>query len=156
MNDETKKSTLAALTGESDTDLLGTLLDIAGRRIVERAYPFVADKSRVPVPPRYDLLQVQLAQDMYNRRGAEGQTAHSENGVNRSYEDSDKLLSTVVQRGRTSGAARDISGATVASDADGNVTVTLGSLELHEGYDFVVEDGVVYGIVGYSGQVSVP
>lgn len=152
-NDKIK--TLAALTGEPDTELLSTLLDIAGRRIVERAYPFVADKSRIPVPPRYDMLHVQLAQDMYNRRGAEGQTAHSENGVNRSYEDSDKLLSTVYQRGKVAGGAADISSATVASD-NGTVTVTMGDRALSEGYDYVVEDGVVYGIVDYRGQVSVP
>ena len=48
------------------------------------------------------MLQVRIVQDMYNRRGAEGETAHNENGVSRTYEDSDKLLAQVVPFGKVS------------------------------------------------------
>ena len=32
---------------------------------------------------------IQTANDMLNKRGAEGQTSHSENGISRSYENAD-------------------------------------------------------------------
>lgn len=41
------------------------------------------------VPPRYDFNQVEIAAYLVNKRGAEGETAHSENGISRSYEDGD-------------------------------------------------------------------
>ena len=38
---------------------------------------------------RYDTLQCEIAAYMLNKRGAEGQTSHSENGISRSYENAD-------------------------------------------------------------------
>lgn len=38
------------------------------------------------VPSKYDYRQCEIAAFLLNKRGAEGQTAHSENGVGRSYE----------------------------------------------------------------------
>ena len=41
------------------------------------------------VPEQYGFTQVEIAVYLLNKRGAEGQTAHSENGISRSYEDGD-------------------------------------------------------------------
>ena len=41
------------------------------------------------VPVQYEHLQLEIAIYMLNKRGAEGQTSHSENGISRSYENAD-------------------------------------------------------------------
>lgn len=52
-----------------------------------KAYPF--DPTMVEVPDQYAHVQVEIAVYLLNKRGAEGQTSHSENGISRSYEDGD-------------------------------------------------------------------
>jgi hypothetical protein len=54
---------------------------------MNRAYPFGTDESEVPA--RYEFLQCEIAAYLLNKRGAEGQTAHGENGISRSYESAD-------------------------------------------------------------------
>jgi hypothetical protein len=51
------------------------------------------------VPRRYGYLQCEIAAYLLNKRGAEGQTGHSENGISRSYESADvpeSMLSEVI------------------------------------------------------------
>lgn len=74
---------LKAMTGETDETVLNIYLNLAGAKIVERRYPFDPAK---PVPPRYYNLQLEIAAYLINKRGAEGQLAHSENGISRTYE----------------------------------------------------------------------
>lgn len=38
---------------------------------------------------KYDAVHVEIAAYMINKRGAEGEVSHSENGVSRTYEDGD-------------------------------------------------------------------
>ena len=88
MTHEEKLQLLKAMVGESDTeDVLLAYLNIAGRKILYRAYPFGTDETEVP--SRYDFLQCEIAAYLLNKRGAEGQTSHSENGISRSYESAD-------------------------------------------------------------------
>ena len=88
LNDEEKLIALKAMVGGSDTDdVLSTYLKLAGRKIIARAYPY--DPSITEVPVQYDTLQCEIAAYMLNKRGAEGQTSHSENGISRSYENAD-------------------------------------------------------------------
>ena len=85
---ETEKLTmLKAMTGEKDESVLSTYLSIAGNKVLKRAYPF--DNTVTVVPDRYAYNQVEIAAYLVNKRGAEGETAHSENGISRSYEDGD-------------------------------------------------------------------
>lgn len=51
---------------------------------------------RKSLPPTIPT-QVEIAAYMLNKRGAEGETAHSENGVSRSYEDGD-IPATLLRR----------------------------------------------------------
>ncbi len=96
----TEKLTLlkAMMVGSSDTDdVLLAYLDIAGSKIINRAYPYDSDVTEVP--SRYGFLQCEIAAYLLNKRGAEGQTAHSENGISRSYESADapeSMLGAVV------------------------------------------------------------
>ena len=63
-------------------------LNIAGRKILNRAYPYTETDVN-EIPPRYEILQCEIATYLLNKRGAEGQTSHSENGISRSYESAD-------------------------------------------------------------------
>ena len=88
MTQAEKLTLLKAMVGSSDTDdVLFAYLDIAGRKIINRAYPY--DPEATEVPKRYEFLQCEIASYLLNKRGAEGQTGHSENGISRSYESAD-------------------------------------------------------------------
>lgn len=85
-----KLEQLKSLLGISGTDedtLLLTLLSISAQKILDRVYPY--DSTVTEVPNRYAIKQVEIAVYLYNKRGAEGQTAHNENGINRTYESAD-------------------------------------------------------------------
>lgn len=88
MTESEKLIALKAMVGGSDTDeVLSTYLMLAGRKIIAKAYPYDPDVTEVPV--QYEHLQLEIAIYMLNKRGAEGQTSHSENGISRSYENAD-------------------------------------------------------------------
>lgn len=82
--------------GWSD-DALKAYLTIAGQKIINRAYPY--DDTVTEVPRRYGVLQCEIAAYLLNKRGAEGEVSHSENGISRTYESADvpdSMLSDVV------------------------------------------------------------
>ena len=72
--------------GWSD-EVLSSYLTVAGQKILNRAYPY--DDTVTEVPRRYDYLQCEIAAYLLNKRGAEGEVAHSENGISRTYENAD-------------------------------------------------------------------
>lgn len=83
--------------GDWSDDVLTSYLAIAGRKIINRAYPY--DDTVEDVPRRYGYLQCDIAAYLLNKRGAEGQIAHAENGISRSYESADvpeSMLSEVI------------------------------------------------------------
>lgn len=98
MNDEEKLAALKALVGGSDSDeVLSTYLMLAGRKIIAKAYPYKDDVTEVPA--KYEYLQLEIAAYMLNKRGAEGQIAHTENGITRQYENADipaSMLKAIV------------------------------------------------------------
>lgn len=87
MTESEKLTMVKTMTGEKDDDVVSTYLSIAGDKVLRRAFPF--DDTKVTVPDRYAHTQVEIAVYLLNKRGAEGQTAHGENGISRSYEDGD-------------------------------------------------------------------
>ena len=98
MTDEEKLSAVRNMVGDGDTDeVLSTYLLLAGKKIIAKAYPY--DDTVEEVPSKYDYLQCEIAVYMLNKRGAEGQTSHSENGITRNYENADvpeSMLKTVT------------------------------------------------------------
>jgi len=84
-----KLQTLKLLTGATDSEdgLLLALLSLAKGKILERLYPY--DHSKETLPTRYVGKQIEIAVYLYSKQGAEGQTAHSENGISRTYESAD-------------------------------------------------------------------
>ena len=89
MTDQEKLELLKAMIGDSTESniVLSTYLKIAGDKIVNKAYPYNNDITEVP--KQYEILQCEIATYLINKRGAEGQTSHSENGITRSYENAD-------------------------------------------------------------------
>lgn len=88
MTESEKLVILKTMIGGSDTDdVLSTYLKLAGMKITARAFPY--DDSAHEVPDKYALLQCEIAAYLLNKRGAEGETQHSENGISRIYENAD-------------------------------------------------------------------
>lgn len=71
-------------------------LAIAAARILNVLYPFGTTVTEVP--SQYSMLQCELAVRMIARRGGEGEISHSENGISRTYSNTDDvdLLRTIV------------------------------------------------------------
>lgn len=84
------------LTAVSDEELL-VLIDEAGELILNRMFPFQRPSNVTGVPARYENIQIQIAIELVNRRGAEGEMSHSENGTVRSYE-SGSISSSLLRK----------------------------------------------------------
>ena len=87
MTDEKKIVMLQAMLGdESDSEaVLSVYLDLAAQKILNRMYPFKENYDGLEVPDRYVMTQLKIANYMLNKRGAEGQIQHIENGIHRNY-----------------------------------------------------------------------
>lgn len=72
------------MTSESDYPTLLAYLSLAAEIVLNRCYPF--DDEKKEVPNRYSRKQLEIACYLLNKRGAEGQLSHTENGISRSYE----------------------------------------------------------------------
>lgn len=97
MIDDKKMKMISTLTGVNDTELLQAFLSIAKDKILRRMYPFKDSTEEEEVPSKYENLQCEIATYLLNKRGAEGQIQHSENGINRVYESSDVPMSMLRQ-----------------------------------------------------------
>jgi len=75
---------LKIMTGKTDETMLSIYLDQAAAAIIEKAYPFRNDVTEVP--GKYQMRQLEITTYLVGKVGAEGQTVHNENGINRSYE----------------------------------------------------------------------
>lgn len=78
----------------------GVLIDI-----LETASDIICDiRNSDKVEKKYLSSQISIAIEIYNKRGAEGQTSHNENGISRSYEKGDispSLLSRITPIAKT-------------------------------------------------------
>ena len=81
------------ITDSSEDALLRDILTSAKNAILARRYPYTEypmdETGETILEKRYEDLQIRIAVYLYNKRGAEGQTAHNENGINRTYESAD-------------------------------------------------------------------
>jgi len=100
MTTEEKISKLEVLISPdtASVELLTLLIEQAEGIVLNQRYPFGAPDGAT-VPTVYEHIQLQIAVELYSKRGAEGQTAHGENGISRSYEAADispSLLSKII------------------------------------------------------------
>ena len=91
MTEDQKIEMLRAMTDGMDDsrETLSVYLQLAGDKVLNRLYPFKEDYSGMEVPGRYVSVQLKVAAYMLNKRGAEGQIQHIENGVHRNYGSAD-------------------------------------------------------------------
>lgn len=95
-NDEKRIALLNLLSPEQESEeILDEMIEISKQMILNKMYPFGYD-SQKEVPARYEQIQVLLAAEIYSQRGAEGQTAHSENGISRTWAEKSKYLAQVM------------------------------------------------------------
>lgn len=76
-------------TDDTSDEVLAVYLTLAGQKILNRMYPYKTDYDGLTVPDRYTAIQLKVACYLLNKRGAEGQIQHIENGVHRNYGDAD-------------------------------------------------------------------
>ena len=90
MTNEQKIAKLGVLISPdtADTSLLSALIEQAEGIVLNRRYPFGIPEGAT-VPTQYEHIQLRIAVELFSKMGAEGQTAHSENGINRTYASAD-------------------------------------------------------------------
>ena len=71
------------ITEKVDDSVLLDILESAKAVILSRRFPF--GEHPTELENKYKDLQIRIAVEMFNKQGAEGETAHSENGISRSY-----------------------------------------------------------------------
>jgi hypothetical protein len=82
----------------ADDSLLSILLSQAAGIVLNKRYPF-GQPEGAEVPTAYEHIQLQIAVELFAKMGAEGQTAHKENGIDRTYEAADvspSLLKRII------------------------------------------------------------
>lgn len=72
--------------------------DVVLRFCLDNAEDIICDiRNSDKVEKKYINSQLAIATEIYNKRGAEGQTSHNENGLSRSYETGD-ISKSVISR----------------------------------------------------------
>lgn len=107
MNTTEKIAFMRAVGNMADTvrfkeSVLSAFLDLASDVILQRMYPFGAPDG-AEVPEKYERKQCTIAVYLYNRQGSEGETYHSENGINRTYASAEvphDMLKSIVPLGK--------------------------------------------------------
>lgn len=79
-----------------EDEVVGAYLNLAENAMLKRLYPF--DTTQRTLPTQYDMDQCELAVRMFSRRGAEGETSHNENSIDRTYDsvNDEDILSRLV------------------------------------------------------------
>ena len=95
MTDVEKLAILRKMLDDSDTtsdEIANAYLAAAEKAVINLVYPF-GDVSEKTMPERYEYEQIEIAAYMLNKRGAEGETAHTEGGTSRTFETGDIPIS---------------------------------------------------------------
>jgi hypothetical protein len=75
--------------GDELDETLAAYLDAAAELILNIVYPMETERDGLTVPDRYVMNQLNIAAYWINKRGAEGEIQHIENGIHRNYGSSD-------------------------------------------------------------------
>ena len=92
MDDSEKLLELRVITEADDDDtVLLSYLEQAKAIILNRMYPYLDETAYegLTVPKRFEYKQIRIAAYLLNKRGAEGEVQHIENGIHRNYKNAD-------------------------------------------------------------------
>lgn len=81
------------MSSDEDSSVLTVYLQIAENKILNHRYPY--GNRPTQVESKYEQDQIELAIVIYNKRGGEGQSEHSENGVKRIWRTEEDILSSI-------------------------------------------------------------
>lgn len=90
MTDAEKLAKLRQMLDPNDTtsdEVANAYLDAAEKAVLNLAFPF--GNGTDVIPEKYEYEQIEIALYMLNKRGAEGELAHSEGGTARTFETAD-------------------------------------------------------------------
>lgn len=111
MSTATMLKKVKMLSPKTPEDTVGVYLDMATQAILNKLYPFSDSEEYYGVdglPMKYESLAVRICVYLIRKEGAEGQTAHIENGVHRSYESADipqSMLNEVIPMAKVPGGS---------------------------------------------------
>ena len=88
MTNTEKVAIVKDMTNETDENTISRFLSMAGETIYSYVDPY-RQSSKEKVLEMYGATQIKAAAYYLNKRGAEGQSAHTENGIARTYENGD-------------------------------------------------------------------
>ena len=94
MTDVEKLAILRKMLDDSDTtsdDTANTYLAAAEKAVLHIALPY--GNGTEVMPEKYEYEQIEIAAYMLNKRGAEGEIAHTEGGTSRTFETGDIPIS---------------------------------------------------------------
>lgn len=88
MTDNEKIVLVQNMTDEANSTVINSYLAMAGDAVVNYCDPYGTQES-ADILSKFGGVQARLAAYWLNKRGAEGESAHSENGISRTYESAD-------------------------------------------------------------------
>lgn len=99
MTMDEKIEQMATMLGEQENaKVLRVYLNEAKSKILNYRFPHGIPENITDVEARYEQLQIELAITLYNMRGVEGQSAHNENGTNRSWRSEKEILNEITPK----------------------------------------------------------
>lgn len=88
MTDIEKIAFVKSMTDETDETTISAFLSLAGEAVYHVACPY-GNANRNDVIAEYGGVQCRAAAYYLNKRGADGEKTHNENGISRGYENAD-------------------------------------------------------------------
>ena len=95
MTNAEKIALVKTMCDETNDAVISAYLFMAGKRVIA----LCCSDNTTEVPERWDALHVDITVYLLNKRGAEGESSHSENGIGRSYESADVPPSLLIAHG---------------------------------------------------------
>lgn len=85
-NDEMIANVETLIDDEQFSRFVPAYVQLAKDAVLSRVFPFEPKAKWEDIPEKYHGKTCEIAVFLINKRGAEGETSHSESGVSRSYE----------------------------------------------------------------------
>jgi len=90
MDMSAKVRILGTLVDSGDSDEVLTIYLLRAKEVLLNIiYPTESSRASLDVPAMYEMKQIEIAEYLMNKRGAEGEIQHIENGIHRNYGSSD-------------------------------------------------------------------